>query len=332
MRIRANAIKLSELVVDYLAANKRLEPSTVYLTRMAFKHLIIIVGDIKLKHFSYDDAEKFQAHIIQTGKSEATANIYVKTVKPIFNWAVRRGLIAESPFTGLKLLKVGEQKINTFTDEELQRILFCCDDLWKARVLCGRLSMRKGEVLNLTRDDVDFKQELIYIQPKREGPQTWQWKVKGKHTGILPLIPLLSKLLLKLSFDLPPNQPYLLIRPQRYKYLMGLKQQGLLSYRLKECPDGNFTRKFKLICRNAIVPGKTFHDLRKTAITGWATHLHFRELQKLARHSDIKTTMKYYVAIDQQAAVDKIRQTPMGFLDPGSGPMKRVIQDIENFE
>jgi integrase len=61
----------------------------------------------------------------------------------------------------------------------------------------------------------------------------------------------------------------------------------------------NLIRDFDVIRCRAAVPKCTLHDLRRSAITNWARVLPIHIVQKLAGHSDIKTTQQYYLAIDE---------------------------------
>jgi len=44
----------------------------------------------------------------------------------------------------------------------------------------------------------------------------------------------------------------------------------------------------------------TVHDLRRSCITNWARELPIHVVQKLAGHSDIRTTQKYYLSIQAE--------------------------------
>ena len=59
-------------------------------------------------------------------------------------------------------------------------------------------------------------------------------------------------------------------------------------------------RRFKTLCRKAKVGPYTLHDLRRSCITNWARKLPIHVVQKLAGHSDIRTTQKYYLSIQAE--------------------------------
>jgi integrase len=62
----------------------------------------------------------------------------------------------------------------------------------------------------------------------------------------------------------------------------------------------NFGRSFHKLRGNAAVAECTLHDLRRSCITNWAKVLPIYVVQKLAGHSDIKTTQKYYLAVQEE--------------------------------
>jgi integrase len=75
----------------------------------------------------------------------------------------------------------------------------------------------------------------------------------------------------------------------------------------------NFTRQFKEILKLAgIVEKKTFHDLRKTAITGFFhAKMPINDVRILAGHAKLETTCKYYWAAEKDY-LDKARQVGQG--------------------
>ena len=93
---------------------------------------------------------------------------------------------------------------------------------------------------------------------------------------------------------------------------MELTMSGQICDRVAKCPDGNHRRNWQVICKKAGVEDATFHDLRATCITEWFEQgLMPHEVQRLAGHSSIETTMKYYVQVDRndlRAALTRCRK------------------------
>jgi len=85
---------------------------------------------------------------------------------------------------------------------------------------------------------------------------------------------------------------------------MQLKVRGQLSWRIRVCPDENWSKPFERILKRAEITG-TFHDLRRTCITEWLENgLQPHEVMRLEGHSNIETAMRYYVTT-RRSLIDK---------------------------
>ena len=314
--IKGRQLRLSELCECYLEATLTLAPTTRELCRRAFGVLIAAVNDRKMRGFEYAHAQQFQRHVRQTGRSETTTNIYCKAVRPAFRWAMRSKMLFVDPFDGLRMFAEVGNDIRILEPSEFEWIFDAAgSDMWRARLLAGKTAgLRRGEVLSLTRADVDFRRDVITVQPKAETQATWLWVPKDKERRRVPLIADLKVLLLKIAGELSADQPYLLLSPRRYEAMMAAREDGRLSDNMRLCPDNNFSRTFRDMCGRAKVSDVTFHDLRRTCITEWyEAGLEWHEGMKLAGHSDVKTTMKYYVAA-RDTLVDKARRASQKML------------------
>ena len=315
-------VKLHTLIMSYLSQNHRIAESTKETAERAFSYLVMAVGDIEIDKFEYEHAERFQNWIVESGRNKVTANIYVKMVSPVFSWAVRKKLIPQNAFNGLKLFKLAKRRIRIYEPAEFEAMLSSCPNrLWQARLLLAKTAgLRRGEVLNLTLDDIDFNRNIIYIQTKRETRHTWHWEPKDRDLRELPLVPEVGKLLIDISLDLSEGQPYLMFTSERYSGIVKLKEQGLLSNRVRRCPDENFARPMRQILRRAGVKRGTFHDLRRTCITEWLeSGLQPHEVRVLAGHSDLETTMTYY-STTRRSLLSKARKASSGAINWGYRP------------
>ncbi|MEN6384028.1 MAG: site-specific integrase [Phycisphaerales bacterium] len=199
--------------------------------------------------------------------------------------------------------------MHVYTAQVVGELLNACNSrIWYARILCAKTTaMRRGEILNLHLDDVDFKNDIIYVQPKENAKDTWHFEPKDNELRELPLVSDLKELLLELKACLPKEQPYYMIPADRYARVIEMKRRGILKDRLETCPDENWRQPFERIKDRADVVKGTFHDLRRTCITEWLeSGLKPHEVMRLAGHSDIETTMTYYAAIRRELT-DKAR-------------------------
>ena len=95
--------------------------------------------------------------------------------------------------------------------------------------------------------------------------------------------------------------------PERYQHLLELQRAGKLIDKVTKCPENNHRRNWRVICKSAGVENVTFHDLSATCITEWLEQgLMSHEVQRLAGHASIETTMKYYVGI-RESMIDRAR-------------------------
>jgi len=294
------------------------------------RDLISAIGNKYADEVTYNHCERFQRHCINRSLSPASVNTHIKMVKRIFSLAVKRGQLEENPFRCFPLMKVPRKAIRLLSQNEVQRLLKAAQDpVWKAKIRLSKTAgLRRGEVLNLTINDVDFDKGKVIVQPKPDTNSTWRWVVKDKERRELPLIDSVAQLLADIIADLPEGQPYLFLSAQRYEHLLMLKKSGKLIDRVAKCPEANFRRGWKLVCKKAAVEGVTFHDLRATCITEWLEQgMMPHEVQRLAGHSSIDTTMNYYVGI-RESMIDRARQASSTALDDKK--WCRLVQEPEN--
>jgi len=316
-----NRMKLSELLEDYLERTRtQVEPSTAASAAYRMKDFMAANGNIYADRVTFQHCERFQQYCIDRGLSPASVNTHIKMVKRIFSLAVKMGQLERNPFDGLPLLKVPRKSIRLLSEEEYEKIIrFAPSPIWKARLMLAKTAgLRRGEILNLTINDVDFAKGKIVVQAKSTTKRTWRWVVKDKDRREVPLTEEAAQLLIDIQTELPEGQPYLLLPPERYQYLMRLKTKGQLIDRIRKCPDGNFRRNWKVICKIAGILDGTFHDLRATCITEWLEKgMMPHEVQRLAGHSSIDTTMNYYVGT-RESMIDRARQASSSVSDGNS--------------
>lgn len=301
--------KLTVLAGEYLQNYRRISWSTVQLTKRSFKLLIKAVGDIELEYFTVEHAEIFQNWLLDRF-ARTTANIYIKTIRPAFRWAMRHHWLEKDVFA-IPLSKPSKRKMRIYEPSEFKAMLdVAADNMWRARLLLAKTcGLRRSEVLNLTTSDIDYDRGLIYVQPKQETRTCWAWETKDRECRALPLLDSVAEVLIKRQDELPEGYPYLMITDIRYWHIQQKRRQGKLSQRIRLCPDENFNTPFQKILRRARVAHGTFHDLRKTYLTEMAeSGLPLHWLQKLAGHSNSQTTMNYYVTVRQKRMLTEARR------------------------
>ena len=101
--------------------------------------------------------------ILESGK-ESAARFFKLTIKQIFDKAVENDLVIKNPTTHLKCTKVNKQK-RALSDNEISKILSVgLEPKERAFIYIGLYAgLRRGEILSLTKNDIDFKNRLINV-------------------------------------------------------------------------------------------------------------------------------------------------------------------------
>ncbi|MHC4212835.1 MAG: tyrosine-type recombinase/integrase [Planctomycetota bacterium] len=140
--------------------------------------------------------------------------------------------------------------------------------------------------------------------------------IKDTDQRTLPLAEDVLTLLIALQDRRPSGYPYVLVPPKRYDRIQLIRQgkpkgrKKIWTYEdARNSVINNFTDMFgEIRDRAGIKQHKTFHDLRRTAITNWFYEgLKITEVMRLAGHSKYDTTLKYYLAVKDDL-VDKARK------------------------
>ena len=105
------------------------------------------------------------------------------------------------------------------------------------------------------------------------------------------------QLLVDLQTTSAEGCPYVFVPLWRWKHIGAARQAGSWNENGKLL--NNLHRRFRTRRMRAAVDNCTLHDLRRSCITNWARMLPIHVVQKLAGHSDIKTTQRYYLAVEE---------------------------------
>src|SRR5262245_56059058 len=121
-----------------------------------------------------------------------TINYELQCIQTFLQWAIKQNYLFSNPAAAVERFRLPKKTIPKFmTSEELTRFFTTCNPeqrrIFSTMLLTG---MRKGELKNLTWNDVNFQLGIIFIQAK-EG---WNPKTDER---IIPISPVLNQILLE---------------------------------------------------------------------------------------------------------------------------------------
>jgi len=282
--IGADIPTLSDYTDDYITYLRDIKQNkswacAVYYFKKINQHL----GDKKLSQITCGDIDDYKLIRLKDVKP-ATVNRELANLSHLFNYAKRqKKFFGENPVSESRLLPENNQTEKILTKVEELKLLNVSPPELKAILICGlNTGLRKSEILTLEWKDVDLDTNLITIVKE---------KAKNKKTERIPINSVLRKLLLEQKLKtFKSGFVFLNTKGQPYKRHDSLNQ----IYR----------RALKL----ADIEGLRFQDLRHTAATRMIeAGVNIVSVNKILRHADLKTTMRYLHPDDSlKDAVEKL--------------------------
>jgi integrase len=306
--VEPGSLTLEDFVEDSLQrTGDQIRESTKVEYKQAMGDFVKVIGNIDFKKVQSSHGEYFRQTCLDRGESPATVSKKLKEIKRFFSLAVQRKQLDENPLLYVKSPKVPKKRIKIYTEDEIQLLIEKASEFQNVDILEWDLmitvaittAMRKSELLNLIWDDVDFEQMTIEVNAKEKTAQTWEWRIKDTDHRTLPLRDDVGKLLKELKLRRPADCPYVFVPPARYDAIQELRRRG--KWTLSDARNSlinNFTRQFDRIISLVGIAERTFHDIRRTAITNWFRQgLSEYDVMTLAGHANFETTHKFYLAI-----------------------------------
>lgn len=151
--------------MEYAKSNKLSWERDAY----SIKSLTAVFGDSCLSDITPLGIEEYKAKRLAT-VSNATVNRELACLKHMFTNAINWGMSDRNPVKSVKMLKERNERIRYLTSEEVQKLLECLSARIKPIVIVAlHTGMRRNEILYLKKEDIDFKQRLIFVKKSKNG-------------------------------------------------------------------------------------------------------------------------------------------------------------------
>jgi integrase len=240
------------------------------------------------------------------GMQPATMKVYLQFLRTALRWAVQQKMMPSVP--GFPAIKVPKRRPQAVPLEAFERLLEKAPDAeMRAFFLCGWLAgLRISEAMALEWEEtqdapyLDFDKERIWLPANFVKAVEDQW---------LPLDRLLAETLRAL--------------PQQGRKVFVLRSR-VTGERMTR---GGMSMRVTNLARKAGVK-MSMHSTRRGFLCRYAEKVSAQVLQRLARHSSIKTTMDYYTNVDtalEEAVLGK-RNTMRNTTTP-EGSNREAIAD-----
>lgn len=279
-------ITLREVVDKFqeLYADVNLKPSTAKGYNYHFRsHIRPYFKDIKLIDVNPIILQKFVKDKLTEGRVPKTVNHLLTTLGTVFNWAIDSGYSTYNPVSRVKRLKVKKKEMKFLDTKEIKAVLKEANenfpDFYPLILTAIYSGMRRGEILGLTWDYVNFVENKIKVvyslyKGKLDEPKT------GYSKREIQMPPFVMKELKEWRRFCPENELNLVFPSETGTFMDA---------------DNMIKRRFNLVLENAGVQKIRFHDLRHTyASLLLAKDMNIKYIQRLMGHSSFEITMNTY--------------------------------------
>ena len=279
-----------------------------------YKHIIPALGKILLPELNANDLQQFYATLKKEGRLIRTES-YGKGVSDRTVWschtrirtaldrAVQDGLIRVNPATDCKLPPQNTKEMQLLSREEMQRFLIQAKEegYYELFLLELATGLRRGEVLALQWDDLNFKTGALHIQRQ-------VYRANGELVVSAPK----TKAALR-TIILPPAllgvlEEYHQQVDSRWMFPSPAKEDSPLD-------PATVRKRLQTILEHAGCKRVRFHDLRHLFVTtALENGMDVKTLSAITGHVSAKTTLNVYTHV-----TDTMRQATAAKIDRGIG-------------
>lgn len=261
-------ISWDDFVNQYLGCCQvDLSKTTVVRVRVVFSNLKKTLPIQSLRDFTPELLEEYKQRRKAVGIQSSTINREITTFKSAMKKAAEWNY-ASPNIWGVRKLPTVKKRPVFYTTEELNALLKWSDPYWQTVIHLGvYLGLRRGEILNLQWDHVDFENDIVKIRSSEE------WHPKDREEREIPMRSTLKNYLL--NWKAVSRNGTSKIVPWNYSVI-------------------SFSQGFSRIVKKADVNKGSLHTLRHTFASHLATAgVDLLRIGRMMGHSTVVTTQIY---------------------------------------
>lgn len=316
---------IEEFLVNYKKNEVKITTYEGYI-RIYRKHIKDTqIGETALNRVTTEMLQAYYNDKLNDGYNSKTVRAISIVIGAALNMAVKLKMLSENPNRYTSIPKKKKYEAAVLSAEEVRRIVkeAKAEEIYPIVVTTVYTGMRKGEVMALKWENVDFQKRRIYIknslcriegnQPDENGCRHARYEIlEPKTKESVRMVPMLDEVYdaLMLQKDRQESEK------QRYRdiYL----DQGLVFADLcgDYLPQRQFMDKYHAFLKKYGITDIRFHDLRHTFATLLIeADVSMKVVQELLGHSTITTSMDIYTHVSdekKEQALDRLRQRNVG--------------------
>lgn len=269
-------------------------------------HIYPELGFIKLNNITSNVLQKFFSKK-QKNYSNNTVSSLKKLLNNILKLAVKQMIIPYNPLTQLELKKKQEEtKMKIISPKDLEHILQSLENeiYYLPFLIASQVGGRRGEILGLTWDNVDFENKTItfekqLIQKVGLPLQLAPLKTSSSKRTVLMTQKLISALKVQQSYQSTQKEFYQSLY-QNHNFVCCHEDGAPISPQCLTARTAKISKDFDISLR--------FHSLRHTYATMLlSAGVNIKVIQERLGHSNIATTLGTYSHVTKEGESDAIQ-------------------------
>lgn len=266
------------------------------------RHIDKELGSMRLDKIKRPQLQRIMDKLALTRKPPTLHNA-IKPVAAVYRRAIRDEVVTENPCVGLEIERATGRRERIAPSEEITKLLSVLPEDMKAMFACAAYAgLRRGEILGLRWEDVDFDKNLIHVVRQYDVHNSSFIQTKSRTTRRVPMLSELRKLLIQRR-SLTTEEVF---APRAFS---------------------TFTRQTRKIWEDAKMTPITLHECRHSfASICIDAGLNLKVIGSFLGHASVTTTMDIYGHL-LPGSEESARDLMDAYLETKKGPPNPPVKE-----
>ena len=276
------------------------------------------IGNMKLENIKSGDLQKYYNQKLDEGYNSKTVRAIEVIINEALNMAFMLRMIPQNPNLLATIPKKVKYEAKILTMDEIDIILTEAqeEELYPLVVTALYTGMRKGEIMALKWENIDFEEKRIYVKNSLCRVENENIDEKGRRHAVYQIMEPKTKKSIRIIPMLDEVYAALIEQKKRQEVQKEQYQdiyldQGFVFADLtgNYLPQRQFMDKYHSFLKKYGITDIRFHDLRHTFATLLIeSDVSMKLVQELLGHSTISTSMDIYAHVSERKKEQAIRQ------------------------